>query len=436
MSKIGYWFNRYVKQGTLVKSFGIYTIARVLNSCVPFFLLPVMTAYLTPGDYGTISMITTLAGFAMPFVTLRVEDAIVRRYYYKNENIAVYIGNCLFIVTTMMIIITILFILFSSFLSSKLQIPSPVIFIVPFYCTLNFFKIIFLYYWQVKQKPIQFGIINITATLLEIILAVFLVVSLKMNWIGRALSIFSSSAIVAIFSLVYMLRHKMIRLKFDKDRLFHAFKYGVWLIPAGIGASLMVSVNRFFLTDMVSVDETGLYGVATSFASILSFVTGSFNNAYVPWLFPQLAKDDISVKRRLVKVSYLYMLFLFILAFIGYLLIITVLPYFVNYRFYDSEKYIPFLLIGYCFQGCYFMVTNYIMYVEKTYYTAGITLICGLISIALNYYFIKTLGAIGASVAFAITFLCFFIMTWIVSAKLFKMPWLLKQDKLKKIDND
>lgn len=414
-----------------MKSFGIYTIAKVINSCIPFFLLPIMTAYLSPGDYGTISMVTTTAAFAMPFVTLRVEDAIVRRYYYNNENIAVYIGNCLIIVTSMMIFITFLFIAFASFIAEKIQVPAAILFIIPFYCVLNFFKTIFLYYWQVKQKPVQYGIINILATVLELTLAILLVVSFKMNWIGRAISIFSTAAIVAIVALVYLLKHKMIKIQFDKERIVHALRYGAGLIPAGIGASLMVSVNRFFLTDMVSINETGLYGVATSFASLLHFVTGSFNNAFVPWLFPQLKKDDTRIKRRIVKVSYLYMFSLFVIAFVVYILIKWALPVFVNDRFYDAEKYIPFLLIGYCFQGCYFMVTNYIMYVEKTYYTAIITLFCGFVSVVLNLVLIKSMGAIGASIAFAITFMLFFLLTWALSAKLYKMPWILGWDWIK-----
>ena len=428
MLKNANWYNKYVKQGSLVKSFGIYTIARVLNSCIPFLLLPVMTAYLSPGDYGTISMITTMASFTMPFVTLRVEDAIVRRYYYNNENIAVYIGNCLFIVTAMMFFITLLFIAFASFISEKIQVPAVILFIIPFYCVLHFFKTIFLYYWQVKQKPVQFGVINISATVLELLLAIILVVACKMNWVGRAISIFTAAASVAIVAFVYLLRNNMIKLQFDKDRLTHALKYGIGLVPAGIGASLMVSVNRFFITDMVCIEETGLYGVATSFASMISFVTGSFNNAFVPWLFPQLKKEDIKTKRKIVKVSYLYMFFLFVVAFVGFLLIKLVLPVFVNDKFYDAEKYIPFLLLGYCFQGCYLMVTNYIMYVEKTYYTAAITLVCGFASIGLNYVFISSMGAIGASVAFAITFCLFFLMTWVLSAKLYKMPWILGWD--------
>jgi Na+-driven multidrug efflux pump len=48
------------------------------------------------------------------------------------------------------------------------------------------------------------------------------------------------------------------------------------------------------------------------------------------------------------------------------------------------------------------------------------------INVILNYFFIKANGAIGAAQATIVTFLIIFILTWILSARVYKMPWLLK----------
>jgi len=69
------------------------------------------------------------------------------------------------------------------------------------------------------------------------------------------------------------------------------------------------------------------------------------------------------------------------------------------------------------------MVVNYIFYVKKTYILAWVTFFSAGINIILNYFFIKANGAIGAAQATTITFFVQFIIVWILSAKVYKMPW-------------
>ena len=86
-------------------------------------------------------------------------------------------------------------------------------------------------------------------------------------------------------------------------------------------------------------------------------------------------------------------------------------------------KYIPWLLLGYVFQGGYFMMTNYILYSEKTIYNGIVTIISGLISLLLNFVLIRQYGAVGAAMAFSATYLIYFMITWTVANYVYKMPW-------------
>lgn len=69
------------------------------------------------------------------------------------------------------------------------------------------------------------------------------------------------------------------------------------------------------------------------------------------------------------------------------------------------------------------MVVNYIFYGKKTYILAWVTFTSAGINIALNYFFIKANGAIGAAQTTTITFFIKFILVWILSSKAYKMPW-------------
>ena len=47
---------RTISKTDLLRSAGTYGIFSLINSAIPFFLLPVLTRYLSPEDYGYVSV--------------------------------------------------------------------------------------------------------------------------------------------------------------------------------------------------------------------------------------------------------------------------------------------------------------------------------------------------------------------------------------------
>ena len=74
----------------------------------------------------------------------------------------------------------------------------------------------------------------------------------------------------------------------------------------------------------------------------------------------------------------------------------------------------------------YFMVTNYIFYAKKTYILAYVTFSVTILHIGFLYFLINLNGAIGAAQAIMITSIITFLSVWILSHKVYKMPWKLK----------
>ena len=65
----------------LFKTFSTYTIIGFLNAGIGFLLLPVLTRYLTPSDYGVISLMNTYVLILMPIVGLSTSSFISVEYY-------------------------------------------------------------------------------------------------------------------------------------------------------------------------------------------------------------------------------------------------------------------------------------------------------------------------------------------------------------------
>jgi Na+-driven multidrug efflux pump len=52
-----------------------------------------------------------------------------------------------------------------------------------------------------------------------------------------------------------------------------------------------------------------------------------------------------------------------------------------------------------------------------------------LLSFLLNYFLIKRFDIIGAAYAMVLVWFLFFIFSWIISNKIYPMPWSLKNDQ-------
>jgi O-antigen/teichoic acid export membrane protein len=181
---------------------------------------------------------------------------------------------------------------------------------------------------------------------------------------------------------------------------------------------------------MVGIAETGVYTVGYQVANIMNIIVMSFNKAYIPWLFGKLKKNNFMDKIRIVKFTYVYFFAVIVLAVSFSLFASWVLKFIVGKNFVNAGAYIIWIALGFAFSGMYYMVTNYILLAEKTHVLAGVTFLAGTINIPLTYVLIKANGTSGAAQATTITFFIHFILTWFLSAKVYKMPWALKQNPI------
>jgi O-antigen/teichoic acid export membrane protein len=165
-------------------------------------------------------------------------------------------------------------------------------------------------------------------------------------------------------------------------------------------------------------------------------IQDSFNKAWVPWLFAQLKKGNENNKKRIVKITYIYFGAIILLA----LLLSATAPWFLNFfvgeEFKEAGKYVFWIAIGYAFNGMYKLVGNYIFYAEKTKYLAWITFLTAILNIIFTYLLIKLNGPVGAAQATALAFFISFVLTWILSSKVYKMPWLSFTKNKRNVDDE
>ena len=383
-----------------------------------------MTRYLSPTDYGIVAIFNVLLAVMVVFVGLNMHGVVNVNFFKLNKDeLKEYIGNVFSILFSSFILVFILVYILKSYFSFLPKFPEN---LIPYIVVVALFQSIFaitLGLWQVEQQSLPYGLFQISRTILNTSLSIIFVVLLCWGWQGRILGIIITSVIFGLLGIFVIYKREYIKFIFNKKYIKDALFFGIPLIPHALGGWIMTGIDRIFINSMIGVDATGIYTVGYQVGMIIGLLAHSFNLAWSPVLFEKLKENNYSTKVKIVKFTYLYNVCIILAALALSFIAPYFLKFFVSKNFYFAYKYVLWIALGYAFQGMYFMVVNYIFYVKKTYILAWVTFSSAGINIVLNYFFIKANGAIGAAQATTITFFISFILTWILSGRVYKMPW-------------
>jgi len=399
---------------------------------VPFILLPVLTRYLSPSDYGVIALFFVFTGILGVFMTLELNTAIsVNFFKITRDELKVYIANILIITSIVSCLILLFFIIFHSYISKLLALPTEWLFIAIVVTLLQFFTTINLVLWQSEQNPIPLGIYQISQTIFNLSLSLILIIGFGMKWEGRLIAVSVTSMGFGILSFSFLLNRNYLDFKLDKVYIKNALKFGLPLLPHSLGIWFRTGIDRVFLTMLVSASATGLYTVGFQIASVIMVIISAFNKAFTPYLYEQLKEITAKQKSILVKYFYFYFAVLLLLATSLSLIAPYIIDFLLGKKFTESQNYVTLISFGFAFYGMYSLFVNYILFTEKTKYLSYITFTAGLLHVGLSYLLISYNGTIGAAQATAIISFITFLFVWWLSQKLNPMPWLGKVKTLK-----
>lgn len=415
----------------LLKKTSVYFTSNILNAIIPFILLPVLTRYLSPAEYGQIAMFQTLLAALSSFIGFNAIAAAGRKFYdgeIDNEILRLFNGSSIQVIAISSAATYLVVYIFEQQLSEFLGIPSLWILASVLISSLSCIVSLRLGQWQIRGEARWYGVLQVFIGLLNMLLSLLLVIELNKGAEGRIAALVVSTIITAIISLFFLYKDKLLKIRnWNYIYIKEILNFGVPLIPHTVGFFLISSVDRFVINERMGLTEAGIYMVAVQLSSAMGIVFDAINKAYVPWLFEKLKVNNTDEKFKIVKSTYIYFIVVLTVAIISF----SIGPLFIRVVAGDNyEKagdIIGLLCLGQAFGGMYLMVTNYIFYTKKTGNLALVTIITGLINLLLLIVLINSMGLIGAALAYCISRFIQFLLTWFISSKVIYMPWSLSR---------
>ncbi|WP_073200473.1 lipopolysaccharide biosynthesis protein [Gracilibacillus kekensis] len=408
----------------LFQSATIYVSSTILNAAVPFFLIPIYTRNMSTEDYGLFSMFQMVLLIFGPVVGLSIHGAVTRQYFERDKiDFAKYVTNTLLVLLSSTVIISVLNSVFSNIIFNLTDLNWRWIQLAILVAASQFLFQVVLVLFQVQHQPYKYGAFLISQSMLNGILSIVLVVNFNMGWQGAVLGLSISYILYGFIGIFIIKSQKLLKFQYSYSYIKHAIKFGVPLIPVVLGMALINVSDRLFIKNIVGIEAAGIYTIGYQISMILMIVINSFNKAWVPWFFERLKLDQLIVRKRIVKFTYFYFIIVIVAAVVLGILSPYIISFYVAEEFHDASKFVLWISIGYAFNGMYKMMTNYVHYAQKTHLNFGVMIIVVPLNLILNNLFITHFGAIGASYASALSFLLAFVLMWVLSSKVYSMPW-------------
>jgi O-antigen/teichoic acid export membrane protein len=411
---------------SLLTGSATYLVSNILNAAIPFALLPVLTRYLEPSQYGQVAMFQTLLGALGAFVGLNVVGAAGRKYYdsVSSDEIRRFIAACLQILIASTTVILLITLFFHEKLSIWFDLEANWIFAAVLVSMTSVVVNLRLGQWQVRKKPRLYGALQITQSSTNMAISLLLVIYFVKGVNGWIEAQMLTSAAFLFISVFLLYRDKLFALMTWSPRLIsEALHFGVPSIPHVFGGFLLISADRFVINQTLGLESAGIYMVAVQFSLALAIIFDAINKAFVPWLFERLKRNIYNEKLQIVRYTYAWYIFIFIGVALVFLLGPWLILIIAGEQYSQAGDIIGWLALGQGFGGMYLMVTNYIFYSKHTGILSLITVVSGLLNILLLVALTRIMGLEGAAVAFSISMGLRFVLVWWAAQKKHPMPW-------------
>ncbi|MBZ0264515.1 oligosaccharide flippase family protein [bacterium] len=376
-----------------------YGASSVLSQFIGFFLLPVYTRFLTPSDYGILTMTDVVLIVFIPFANLGISNAVFRFFNMSKEEseqeivlgtglISVYVTGFLFFLVGQSL---------AQLLATSIIGKPETVLIVRITLVTAFFAAINTGPTQTLRalrRVKTVASLNVLRFTINVLIAILLVVVFKYGIIGVLIGALIAEFIFHFVSL-YFIKDKL-RFTWSRKFAVRMYKYGLPIMPHRLMTQANNQVIAYLIRKFLGLATVGLYGIAYRFASPLHFLIGATSQAWVPLKFQIFREEEDNAEQIFSSMMTYYFAFMFFvwvgLSVWGPRILILMLPA----EYHSASVYIPWLGVVHLARGLYLMSGSGFGFKPKTHLFPLISLSGFIVAVGGCYLFVPQFGLFGA----------------------------------------
>ncbi len=381
---------------------GAYATTNFALRAVNFLLITVFTRYLSPGDYGTISLAEIIAATLANFSALGLDASMRRLFFHYADEPTVqrrYVSSILrfgFFLTTAMVALAFI-------IGPHLMQRLTPHFAIPFFpyialaigaAAANQIVDYRLSLYQSEQRPLAFSMMASASFLMTAGSCLLLVVLLRRGAVGMQTGKLVGGIGALLLALVFS--RKWWTGGFDWHFVRETLPMALPILPHMLMALGLIAADRFILQYYRSLGEVGIYSVAYTFGMVMYLVTASVSQAWSP-LFYDVARNGREGQQMLGRMFSGLSLLLVAIAVFGSLIAQDVVSHFLDKRYLSAGQLIPWIIGGYLFHALYGILQPSLLQARRVgflWVVSGVALVANL---GLNFLWVPRWGMYGAA---------------------------------------
>lgn len=394
---------KYKKIPLPVKASFWFIISSCIQKGIQIITTPIYTRLLSANQYGEYSVFLSWIEILAVFATLDI--------FYSGYNVGMnkflgdrerYTASMHGLCSTITTVLFLIFLIWPNIWCNTLGMSRELIMLLFVYM----YIMPAFQFWSAKQrfeyKYIALIIITTIISVGTILLGIIFAMNFSEKGVAVILAKVVGEGIIAIPLYIYSV--KRIGLLFNKYYWKYALKFNIPLIPHYLSTMILNHSDKIMIQVLVGQSYAAIYSVAYSISVLMTIIQTAINNAFIPWLFKKLKKEEYKEISSIANgiIILVGILNLFLVAFAPEIIYVMAPS-----EYQSAIWVIPPVAMGIFLTSVYGMFVNVEFYYESNKLTAIASFMAAVINIVLNYIFIKRFGFIVAGYT---TFLCYLLL--------------------------
>ncbi|MBQ3690758.1 MAG: oligosaccharide flippase family protein [Bacteroidales bacterium] len=370
----------------------LFSLFSFVNKGFFFLLLLIIARFISPYDYGLLSVFGTVIMLVGYFQAMSTEGYLSVAFFKDGVFGVRQVFSGIIVVSLLVsAMLCIVLGIGGSFISVRIDLPLEILFIGILISFFNVYFNLYLDYLRVKSDVFWYGILSCGNAVLNFILTVILVQLLDFGWVGRVYAQGFCTVLVGLIGIVLLLKQNFlsrIDIKYFKKMLL----WGIPLIPHLGAIFIRQGGDTYIIKQFYDLTDVGLFNFAYTFTSAITMVGFGFNQSFSVDIYKTLGDKTISESTKLSVLkqqrNFLYRIFIGAAIFIS-LCVVFVIPLFFE-KYVAAVKYFYILSFYGLFVCFYLIYSPYLFFFQETkkimYITFGSSVLHLLVSLWLTRY--------------------------------------------------
>lgn len=381
----------------------IYGVGTMLTRFLSLLLLPLFTTYLTPADYGVISLLGLLSFVAQPIFSLGLGAAMGPSYFEgnneKRKSATVWTAFLILLVSSVILLsLAWLFPLELSWLALQSTDYANLVSLSLTGVAINILSTPFTQILQFEERSKLFVGITLFTSFISIIINVTTVVFFKWGVYGVVISQVWGNTIHFLAFVCFAIRS--LKVSYSNKIAQDLLNMGIPLVPSFAFLFILMQSNRYILQWIEGLEQVGAYSIGFNIGAVMNVLVGAFTTAWYPFFMSYIDKQEEGFKVFEKVLKYYVILFgvitLCFFVFARPLLLLLTTP-----EFHVAYKVIGFCALSQFFIGLFSIFTPNLYFTREVRYVSLFQGFASVISIPINILLINNFGLFGAGLGLA-----------------------------------